>query len=235
MSRGPSPPQICLLLLIDTYCKDHVPENARLQVLAFIASHLLPQGTLQSRNPKHPSQAANGLNLDSFKELLSSMSSTKESQSLWDIFRQQILAIGCLDDWFDFLANVTTLFSEDMTAAHEDRSMAVIAAPSLFGTAVRRMYLDYKTLDFQVAVQCWQAFEHFTAGIRPSASRQRAEILRLGSSTTSDIGSLVNNNVQTSSTSTLDALYSADTEKLLSFQIDSMQSRIHTIFHGLIC
>lgn len=215
-------------MLVDIYCRELVPPDGQLAVLTFVSAHLLPRTNPEPGKgaPRAVDRAATSL--DAFRGLLQPIRDASGQASLWDHFVRDIGTISDLDKWHDYLEDLARLFTPD-EAAEDGANGSAIAAPSLFGVAIRQAHLDFKKLDFHGVASKWQEFNRYVSdATSPSQETaddadMREELDRMRAMS----GGVIESIIEADAPSGIeqDAMGKAyDMERLLVFQISQMQS-----------
>ena len=168
-----------------------------------------------------------------------------DARSLWDDFLQNLWRLKSLDAMFDFFRSLPLLlcvraFPDNVHQGSREHPI-VPSATSLIGTFLRRAVLEFERLSFEDTISLWQNFELFrrpTLETNPSLGRdfddKDGQVRFWDEASDEGISAVLNRNLQISD-SGAPATSSYDVEKLITFQIDKIQSayKLPTGFHWL--
>ena len=225
MGNGFPSTRLHLLILTVIYCQGFVPASATIRVLSFLSAHLLPATHSLSVASSVSSSASDVIN--EIKTILKDYQCAKSDNSLWTEFLRIQHRIANLDALFDFFASLDQLF-KTRDAGGESGSQIVLTRTSLLGSFVRHNRLEFEKLSFQNVVKLWQNFEALKRSIEseqgfPSFSSEDTEPVDGVEAADIASGGRISR-ILAPSVEDLEDRLSADSERLLVFQINQMQS-----------
>jgi anaphase-promoting complex subunit 5 len=253
MSRFLTPAKIGLLALIELYVEKAVPISAMVDVLSFVTSHLMDADTRRPANgSSHWAKAENTVRLvisiADFEKVLSphAAASGIPGRSLWYVFLDKLWKINSLDALHEFFERREQLLVKtkeeqrrevEMNIPQPSPEVILLSRNSPFGAFVRRTQLEFSRLRFEHTYQLWKDFVKYrqtTAAYyrkkTPSFQRLSFDNVLLEGEHTwgSGLEAIANvaygDMLRNDPTSTL-PVSTDDIEKLLEFQIESMQSK----------
>lgn len=253
MSRFLTPAKIGLLALIELYVEKAVPISAMLDVLSFVTSHLMDADTRRPANgSSHWAKAENTVRLvisiADFEKVLSphAAASGIPGRSLWYVFLDKLWKINSLDALHEFFERREQLLVKtkeeqrrevEMNIPQPSPEVILLSRNSPFGAFVRRTQLEFSRLRFEHTYQLWKDFVKYrqtTAAYyrkkTPSFQRLSFDNVLLegehiwGSGLEAIANVAYGDMLRNDPTSTL-PVSTDDIEKLLEFQIESMQSK----------
>lgn len=238
-SRFLSPSTIALLALIAMYCDDYVPPMGQMAILNFISTQLLPRREM--RRKMAGSATRNIVTaMGDFEKALSPYKKDDCSYTLWSEFCHIIWRISSLDSMFDFFKSLPALFDVREKHSVED-DQTTLSRTSLWGTFVRRSVLEFERLNFEDAVKLWQRYERFRAPTsnvvkRPlsdHADREATTYMdELDRRSNHEISAILTRDLD-SADETLGDTSSDGIEKLLTFQVERLQSTCSNYSSGV--
>jgi len=238
-SRSLTPVNLCLLQLILFYCRNHIPTDGTIPILSYLATQLLPVRRADSVVAAPSKTNIDARNLDDLRRLLSPYRAfpTHDAKNLWVHFVDSLWDVCDIDHFFTWVNNFSKLLVEQVLSGridvHETRPRHVVLSKnSLLGVFVRRAVLEFEQLQFHDVATLWQDFDAYRAvtadfhgqGLSTSLdSTVRATNYGFDNMADARILAIIGQNYNkahdrfsTSST--------RDTQRLLEFQIDEMQS-----------
>lgn len=241
MSRYLTADKIGVLNVVILYCDCYVPKEGTIPVLSFITSRLVPN-TTDTHLQGAKSSAHVSTTLDDIKELLQALNREPDAHSLWDDFLHNLWRLKSLDAMFDFFRSLPLLLCvrafPDNAHRHSRAHPIVPSATSLIGTFLRRAVLEFERLSFEDTISLWQNFELFrrpTLQTHPSLGRladdKDGQVGFWDEAADESISAILEKNLHISD-SGAPATSSYDVEKLMTFQIDKIQST-YTLLTGL--
>ena len=225
MPRYLTPQKLCLLLLVDLYVSDEIPNSSKLDVLSFVASQVNAPSDNDNVSIEQRFNLANS-DLAVFAEKLSQWQTGVPGRSVYDALLQRIWTLNDLDSLHNLFQQLSELVNPPESDG-EDPTIPKISRSSPLGQYIRRSTVEFTRLQFADTQALWNAFAAYRspsyetwASRNPEAAQRRDEE-RPPWATSSIAGA----NHSSSYTST------ADTDTLLSFSIYQLQklgSRVPT-------
>ncbi|KAI6780592.1 uncharacterized protein J7T54_008510 [Emericellopsis cladophorae] len=179
MARYLTPAKIGLLVLIELYTEEAIPNDAILPVLSFITSNLVDRDTHnRSFNADEKSAWANAertislvVSIKDFEKLLGSYSFLMgfPGRRLWDQFLGKMWDLNSLNAMHAFLANLPRLLArtamelkqEAGGGSSEPEAGIKISRNSLFGLFIRRVGSELGRLQFHDTTELWKCFVQY--------------------------------------------------------------------------
>ena len=227
MSRYLTPSKICLLILINMYCDGFVPSDCTMVVLSFITDQLLPETTRRERRQAKVTEAI-GPTIEDYSKVLSPLKARmamEPGSGLWQEFLRVSWKLTDLDQLFNFFQSLPQLF---MIRRHEPQErqveipQVVLGPKSLFGAFIRRSRVEFERLPFQDAMALWHNYDHFRTPAKPAGAVDPI-IEEFGLEAPATFYETMDSSC-TSEGSVRGKLSSFDMERLLTFQVEKMQS-----------
>lgn len=253
MSRFLTPAKIGLLVLIELYVEKTVPIAAMVDVLSFIASHLINSDISRSSDASSHWKRAEStvslvISISDFERLLSphTAASGMPGRGLWYVFLDKLWKINSLDALHEFFEQRTGLLAKTKDDLRRETEMSieptapeaiVLSRNSPFGAFVRRAQLEFTRLRFHDAFELWKDFVKYrqtTAAYyrKKTPSFQRLSfdnVLLEGEGGWGEgieaIASVAYGDMLRDDPSSTLPVSTDDIEKLLEFQIEQMQSK----------
>lgn len=245
-SKSLTPSKLCLLQLVLFYCRNYIPPDGKIPILSYLAAQLLPVRRADNLSAAPGRALINSRNIDDFCVLLSPYKAPpSDSKNLWEHFIASLWHVRDIDHFFTWVNNFNKLLVDQALSEHIDVHEArpkhvVLSRNSLLGVFVRRAVLEFEQLQFHDVATLWQDFDTYRAATadchRPEHSMFSDSVVRAANNDFHNIaderilaiiGQSYNNADDHFSTSS-----TKDTERLLEFQIDEMQSLSHPLEQG---
>ncbi|KAL7267537.1 APC5 protein [Rhizina undulata] len=224
MSRYLTPGKIALLALVEIYTESRFSNRAVLPVLTFIIKHLV--------SPKENTSFI--LTLDQLKAATINESSAIVGRNVFDLLLKKLWEINSFDALHTFFDNIQKYLVPPEAIPEDGKApvrlpgaKARLSRTSVLGCFVRRASLEYTRLQFQDAVALWKAFIQYR---EPSLGIWRKRNLGAG-----PLSFDINLKGLSVGDELIDQVYGRmkenkncnvstdDVERLLEFQVDSMQ------------
>ncbi|KAM0325125.1 hypothetical protein ACHAQA_007664 [Verticillium albo-atrum] len=250
MTRFLTPAKIGTLSLIELYTDEHVPTEAIIPVLSFIASHLLdynPDPNAGNASPWNRALKAVSVvvSIQDFETLLGShpVLVGLPGRKLWDSFLDKIWDINSLHElhaFFDRQSQAMVKSKEQLQrlgAEDADQGGIRLTRNSPFGTFIRRCQLEFARLPFHDSAELWKQFVNYR---QPTMSHRRKRnpsfgrmsfdhVLEVGEQDDWDLegaealASVTYGGLLTSTEPSSVCASTDDVELLLEFQIEQLQ------------
>lgn len=246
MSRYLNPSKVCLLALVRLYQQGCVPEAAIPAILILLA----PQIQSETGHLRRPAQSTNE---DLSKQLPFQLSAieaalapyvvtlrnsddeTNQSCTLWQLFSSLVVSISNLDIMALLLSE-----TDDMFLAFEESSQNLsISTSSPLGVFVRRVKVEFELLQFPEVMQLWHNFavlrdqlpvaEDTSLIISLAQAGHPAQGLQSMRLEYGWAASIISDTVGKGGTLST-VLNSCESETILDFQIEQMQSKCYKHF-----
>lgn len=245
MSRYLTPSKLGLLALILLYTESVVPSSATVPILSFLVSPLLPTNSETSRIEPGLQPHDITLAIDDFQRATISHASGIPGRTIWDLLLHKLWKIDSLDALHVFFDTLSLLLHRTPEEQHKDAEDGVDPNPnrmllsrvSPLGSFVRRAQLEFTRLPIHDGVTLWKTFVAYraptlqqwrkrnpTAGNTSFDSNLHEDDLALGDPLTDVVYGALEYGVQHRACISTD-----DVEKLLSFQVDHMQSKSRSL------
>ncbi|KAK5636154.1 hypothetical protein RRF57_011866 [Xylaria bambusicola] len=175
MSRFLNPAKIGLLALIELYTNNTVPTSSIVDVLSFIASHLIDSDisssalTSSDRWRRAESTVNLVVSISDFEKVLTPhiAASGIPGRTLWYVFLDKLWKIDSLHALHEFFDNCSGILAKTKEELRRDAEMGVppvapeviqLSRNSPFGAFVRRSQLEFTRLRFHDAIELWKDF-----------------------------------------------------------------------------
>lgn len=244
MARYLTPSKIGLLALIQLYTDLMVPTSATIPILSFIVARLLPfQPPTEKPLGSLSNDQSSLILIEDFQKLTIVHSSGIPGRTIWDLFLKKLWDINSFDalhGLFDDLSMVLVKTREEhlrdleQGLAPPPEHMILLSRNSPLGTFVRRVQLEFTRVQFHDSMTLWNSFVQYrkpTLGLwrkrNPTAGPMSFDTnLQSEGLTWEDALTCVLYGTEEGRTSsTSDGFVStSETEKLLEFQVEKMQS-----------
>lgn len=225
MSRYLTPAKVCLLCLVELYSDSRFPNRAILSLLGFVVKHLV--------TPKESSDHSFNLTLEQIQTATANVPSAVVGRSVFDLLLKKLWEINSFDAFHDFFSRlpswlVDTNVESAKKPVRQPDQPGLLSRTSVLGCFIRRAHVEYVRLQFQEATAVWKSFILFREPTLPMWKKRNLGIDKMsfdvnlkGMEWEDNLvdyvyGRLKDENERFVSTE--------DIERLLEFQVDTMQS-----------
>ena len=173
MSRFLSPAKIGLLALIELYTTNTVPTSSIVDVLSFIASHLIDSdisgSALSSSDRWRRTESTVNLviSISDFEKVLAlhTAASGIPGRTLWYVFLDKLWKIDSLHALHEFYDNCSRILAKTKEELRRDAGLGIppvapeiiqLSRNSPFGAFVRRSQLEFTRLRFHDTIELWK-------------------------------------------------------------------------------
>lgn len=221
MSRYLTPGKIALLALVELYAESMFPNDSIVPVLSFVVKHLV--------SPKENTTFI--LNLEQITAATVGRASTVVGRSIFDLLLRKLWEINSFDALHTFFTDIQGFLVDPESGSkppiREHGEKSQLSRASILGCFVRRAGLEYVRLQFNEAVLLWQSFIQYR---EPTLSMWKKRNLGAG-----PLSFDVNLKGMSSNDALVNLVYGQgrlreaknlstdDVERLLEYQVDSMQ------------
>ena len=180
MPRYLTPAKVCVLVLVDLYVSEEIPNGAKLGALTFISSQIINPSEydnegLQDRFMLSPS------NITGLEETLSHLQTGVPGRSLYDWLLKRLWQLEGMDSLHAFFEHLEALVAPGI-ADSQETSLPRLSRSSPLGQLVRRSVVEFTRLQFADSMILWNALASFRepsydmwSSRNPGAARQRDE------------------------------------------------------------
>lgn len=195
MFRYVTPAKIGLLVVIELYVEEAVPNDAIVPVLDFLTSHILDAEDLPETSGLH----CRWEKLDKTVEIVTSIMAFEQvlgpafaanglpGRRLWDRFLDKIWGINSLDAVYEFFDALPRLISNTKQEPRipegqgRESSQGIRLQPnSPFGMFVRRCHLEFMRLPFQHSTALWKYLVKYRQPTAANLRRRNPQHSRFG-------------------------------------------------------